>query len=101
MYKYVMLYTINDYSNNVEGEYITLRGALKVLKKYSRVYIFRYNQDEDILYINYPFSIYYSTSKINIIENNDEDNIDSFGYIEVRLLQQCPSIKFSANMLDL
>ena len=99
MHKYVMLYRRND-SENIDCEYVSLGYALKVLKKY-RVYIFRYKKSEDILYINYPLNIYYSSTKINDLENNSEDNISSFGHIEVRLLDNYPSIKFAVNMGDL
>lgn len=93
-----MLYS-RDYSENIECQYVSLGYALKILKKY-KVYIFRY-KDEDILYINYPLNIYYSSSKINDLENNSEDNIYSFGHIEVRLIDKYPSLKFSVNMGDL
>ena len=95
-----MLYNIRNYSENIECKYVSLGYALKILKKY-KVYVFKYNKDEDILYINYPLNIYYSSSKINDLENNSEDNITSFGHIEVRLLNEYPSIKFSVNMGDL
>lgn len=98
MHKYIMLYR-ND-SENIECEYISLGYALKVLKKY-KVYIFKYKKDNDILYINYPLNIYYTSSKINNIENNSENDIQSFGYLEVRLLDKYPLVKSAVNMGDL
>ena len=99
MYKYILLYRRNDHSDYFECEYISLRYALRILKKY-KVYIFRFNQDEDMLYINYPFSIYYNSSKINEIENNNEESIHSFGHIEIRLHHQYPTAKMCVNMED-
>lgn len=101
MHKYLMLYG-NDNDNQIESEYIDLRYALKVLKKY-KVYIFKYNQNEDILYINYPLNLYYNSSSINIIDSdkNNEENIQSFGHIEVRLLPQYAISKLCVNMQDL
>ena len=97
MYKYILLYRTNDHTDYFECEYVSLRYSLRILKKY-KVYIFRFKQDEDILYINYPFSVYYSSSKINEIENNNEERVQSFGHIEIRLHHQYPTAKICVNM---
>lgn len=97
MYDYIVLYNNN---NIIEGQYISLRKALKLLFNKYKVYIFKYKKSEDILYLNYPFDLYYDRSYINIIEENSEEKITSFGHIEVRLTPTYPSVKLSVNMED-
>jgi len=91
---------VNVNLNNVICEYISLRNAIRLLKKY-KIYIFRYNKNSDILYLEYPFNLYYSSKNINIIENNKEEDIISFSYIEIRMTDILPTGRIAVNMKDL
>ena len=71
-----------------------------LLKKY-KVYIFKYNKNRDILYLEYPFRLYYSSKNINTIESKEEDDILSFSYIEVRLTEKIPIARIAVNIGDL
>ncbi len=99
MHNYIVVYSNN---NEIEGEYISLRNAIRLITKY-KVYIFKYKRDQDMLYLNYPLNMYYSTSTINNItaEENDEDKIKSFGHLEIRLTPVYPQIRIATNMKDL
>jgi hypothetical protein len=101
MYGYIIVH-VNSNGNEITCEYISLRNTIELLKKY-KVYIFKYNKNSDILYLEYPFKYYYSSKTVNIIEYNDnkEEAIQSYGYIEIRLTNIVPVGRFFVNMLDL
>jgi hypothetical protein len=84
--------------NDIICEYISLRKATELLKKY-KVYIFKYNKNSDILYLEYPFKFHFSSNNINTIENTEEEDIKSFSYVEVRLTDKIPVGRISVNML--
>lgn len=94
---YILIYKSEK---NYEGQYINLEKAMNLLQKY-KVYIFKFSKNYDILYLNYPLKYYYNSSKINIIDDNKEENIKSFEYFEVRLIDKFPSIRIGINMKDL
>ena len=93
MYKYVLINKRNNYTENYDGYYLSYIQANNLIKKYNS-YIFRYNSDSHILYLNYPLDIYYSSSEINKInDDNKEEDIKSYSYMEVRLTDKYPSIR--------
>ena len=104
MYNYIVVNynEVNSSNNNkdIECEYISFKDALKMLNKY-KIYIFKYKKDEHILYLEHPFSSFYSCNKINLIENNNEDELHSFTYIEIRLVNKYPIARYAVNMLNL
>jgi len=104
MYGYIIVH-VNSNGNEITCEYISLRSTIELLKKY-KVYIFKYNKNSDILYLEYPFNHYYSSKTVNIIEHNEhndnkEEDIKSYSYIEIRLTNIVPVGRFAVNMLDL
>lgn len=99
MYGYIIISVNNVKENGIICEYLSLRDAMILLKKY-KVYIFKYNKNSDILYLQYPLKLYYSSKNINIVETKEED-IKSFSYIEVRLTDKYPIARIAINMGDL
>jgi hypothetical protein len=102
MYNYIVVNydSINNNNKDIDCEYISFKEAIKLLNKY-KVYIFKYKKDEHILYLEHPFSSFYSCNKINLIENNNEEDLTSFTYIEIRLVDKYPIARYAVNMLNL
>ena len=100
-YKYILI-TIDDIYNNIDGYYLSYIQASNLIKK-SKSYIFRYKSCKDMLYINYPLKEYYSCLRINKIkDDNKEEDIVSYSYIEVRLTDKFPSIRIGmSDILDI
>lgn len=93
-YKYILINKSNNYEEHYDGYYLSYAQAVNFLKKKYNSYIFRYNSDNYILYLNYPLNIYYSCSEINKInDDNKEEDIQSYSYMEVRLTDKYPSIR--------
>jgi len=91
VYKYLII-NVNNINNQLDGNYLSFSQAFNLLKKYD-VYIFKYNSDKDILYLNYPLDNY-NCSKINkISDDNKEEDVTTYSYIEVRLTNKFPSIR--------
>lgn len=92
-YKYILINKSNNFEEKYDGFYLSYTQAVDFIKKYSS-YIFRYNSDSHILYLNYPLNIYYSSSKINKInDDSKEEDVVSYGYMEVRLTDKYPSVR--------
>ena len=98
MYNYIVIYITEN--SNIICDYISLRDALKLLNKY-KLYIFKYKKEEHILYLEYPLYSFYRNNKINLIEKNNEEDMVSFSYIEIRITDIQPSARFATNMLNL
>lgn len=89
-FKYII---ININNGQLDGYYFKFIEAVSFLKKYNG-YIFRYKSDKDILYLNEPLEYYYSSTEINIIDDdNKEEDVLSYSCIEVRLIDKFPSIR--------
>jgi hypothetical protein len=96
---YVAVYKIDN--SIYEGQYVSLEQAMDLLKKY-KLYIFKFSKEHHIIYLNYPLENYYKLDKINILsDDNKEEDIESFEYIELRLIDKSPSIRIGVNMEDL
>lgn len=70
------------------------------------LYFFKYNKDQDILYLNYPLNFYYKKNKINDIslnyynDYNDYEKIESDQYVEIRLCKY-PQLRVVVNIDNL
>lgn len=92
-YKYILIDKQNDYNDKYDGYYLSYTKSVNLIKKYES-YIFKCKSDKDIIYLNHPLKMYYSCSEINNIDDeNKEEDITSFSYIEVRLTDKYPSIR--------
>lgn len=98
MYGYVCF--MDEKQIEIDCDYISLRSAMQMLTKY-KLYVFKYKKNKNILYLEYPFDSYYSSKKINLVDTETEDDIKSFTYVEVRLLDRHPSSRIGVNMTDL
>lgn len=93
-YKYILI-NISDI-NNPDGYYLSYIQAVNLTKKYKSPYsyLFRYKSDKDILYLNYPLKEYYKFSEINkISDDNKEEDVFSYSYVEVRMTDKFPSVR--------
>lgn len=89
-YKYILI-DINN--NQLDGYYLTFPQTSYLLKKH-KAYIFRFKSDKHILYLNDKIEHYYSSSRINKVDdNNKEEDITTYSYVEVRITDKFPSIR--------
>lgn len=101
MISYIIIYKPQHKMVIYESQYITFKKALSILEN-KKAYIFKYNNNNHILYLNYPLERYYDNTKINTIDdNNTEEDVESFEYIEVRLTEHYPCLRVGINVGDL
>lgn len=96
-YSYIIIYDNNNESKEIDGDYIIRRYALAFIKQY-KCYVFRFKNNLDILYLNYPIKDYYRNDVINDIENPTEESVISYNYLEVRLTPKFPYFRIGTNI---
>lgn len=95
-YSYIVVYDNNE-NKEIDGDYIIRRHALTFIKKY-KCYVFRFKNNLDILYLNYPIKDNYRNNLINDLENPVEENVISYNYLEVRLTPKFPYFRIGTNI---
>jgi hypothetical protein len=104
---YLILY--KNELDQLECDYITYNHILSILSNMrisnnkKSLYFFKYNKDQDILYLNYPLNFYYKKNKINdtsFHNHNNNEKIESDQYVEIRICKY-PQLRVVVNIDNL
>lgn len=100
---YLILY--KNELDQLECDYIKYNHIINLISNSHKktLYFFKYNKDQNILYLNYPLNFYYKKNKIIDISLNDYSNyekIESDQYVEIRLCKY-PQLRLVVNIDNL